>query len=273
MAAARGLTMVIANPSNELFMQIKMASDALIARDKNSMHYIAFCTKGGAGGPEKKEQKQVVSASERVYNAVLQGDRDNILDILKAALKEGLSASDAVEQRLVPAIMQVGELFDKKVYYLPQLIQSAETVKAAFEHLEPLLAAGPGTAKKKSIAVLATVKGDIHDIGKNIVGLMLKNCGFIVHDLGKDVAAEDIVQKASETKAEVVGLSALMTTTMVEMKRVISLARSRGLACKFMIGGAVVNEQYAQEIGADGYAADAHAAVKLAEKLAQKTNC
>ena len=267
MAASRGLCMVIANPSSELFMQIKMASDALTARDKNSMHYIAFCTKGGKGGTEKKEQKQVVSAPEQVYNAVLQGDRDNIKTILELALKEGLSAQDAVEQRLVPAIMQVGELFDKKIYYLPQLIQSAETVKAAFEFLEPLLAAGPQPAKKKAIAVLATVKGDIHDIGKNIVGLMLKNCGFIVHDLGKDVSAEDIVQKADETKAELVGLSALMTTTMVEMKHVISLARSKGVASRFMIGGAVVNEQYAQEIGADGYAADAHAAVKLAERL------
>lgn len=268
MAASHGLTMVIANPSSELLMQIKMASDVLTERDKNSMQYIAFCAQAGGSKQEDKAQKPTMSAPERLYDAVLKGDKDNIPALLETALKDGLSAQDAVEQRLIPAIMQVGELFDKKTYYLPQLIQSAETMKAAFEILEPLLAAGPAPAKKKTTAVLATVKGDIHDIGKNIVGLMLKNYGFIVHDLGKDVSAEEIVQKAIETKAEIIGLSALMTTTMVEMKKVVDLARSKGIASKFIIGGAVVNDQYAKEIGADGYAGDAHAAVKLAEQLA-----
>ena len=267
MAAAQGLTMVIANPSSDLLMQTKMASDVLTARDKNSTQYIAFCTQKSGSKPNDTMRKPVLSASGQLTEVVLKGDRDNIRSVLETALREGLSPTDAVDKCLIPAIMQVGELFEKKTYYLPQLIQSAETVKVAFEYLEPLLAAGSASTRKKATVVLATVKGDIHDIGKNIVGLMLKNYGFIVHDLGKDVAAEDIVRRAGETNAEIVGLSALMTTTMVEMKKVIGLARSKGITSRFMIGGAVVNEQYADEIGADAYASDAHKAVKLAELL------
>lgn len=112
------------------------------------------------------------------------------------------------------------------------------------------------------------MKGDIHDIGKNIVALMLRNYNFEVHDLGKDVPAQDIIDKAKETGAQIIGLSALMTTTMAEMKEVIRQAKAEGLDCKFMIGGAVVNQQYAEEIGADGYAPDAYGAVKLAKRLA-----
>lgn len=268
MAAARGLSMVIANPSSETLMRIKMASDVLTVRDKNSMAWIEYSSQStspaiGAttSGPER-------TPSEKVYDAVLKGDREGIHELLEAALKTGIKPPDAVDHCLIPAIVHVGTLFDKKIYYLPQLIQSAETMKRAFEILEPMLAvAGGPVVKKKAAVVLATVKGDIHDIGKNIVGLMLKNYGFTVHDLGKDVSEHDIVRAAKETGAELIGLSALMTTTMVEMKKVIELARAEGLSCKFMIGGAVVNDQYAQEIGADGYAADAYAAVKLAEQL------
>ncbi|HHZ20172.1 MAG TPA: 5-methyltetrahydrofolate--homocysteine methyltransferase, partial [Firmicutes bacterium] len=127
---------------------------------------------------------------------------------------------------------------------------------------------GGGKDKARVKVVLATVKGDIHDIGKNIVALMLRNYNFEVHDLGKDVPAQDIIDKAKETGAQIIGLSALMTTTMAEMKEVIRQAKAEGLDCKFMIGGAVVNQQYAEEIGADGYAPDAYGAVKLAKRLA-----
>ena len=141
-------------------------------------------------------------------------------------------------------------------------------MKTAFEYLEPYLRkANADSNDQKVKIVLATVKGDVHDIGKNIVSLMLKNYGFDVYDLGKDVSAETIVNTAKEVGARIIGLSALMTTTMVEMKNVIALAKEKGLDCKFMIGGAVVTERYCQEIGADGYAEDAHQAVKLAKKL------
>jgi 5-methyltetrahydrofolate--homocysteine methyltransferase len=126
-----------------------------------------------------------------------------------------------------------------------------------------------GEAPAKVKVVLATVKGDIHDIGKNIVALMLRNHGFIVHDLGKDVEAGLIIDKAKEIGADIIGLSALMTTTMVQMKIVIDLAKAEGLKCRFLIGGAVVNQSYAEEIGADAYAPDAHMAVKIARQLNQ----
>ena len=143
-------------------------------------------------------------------------------------------------------------------------------MKTAFGILEPLLSKDVDEdGRKKVRIVLATVKGDIHDIGKNIVGLMLKNYGFEVYDLGKDVDAGEIVKKAKETKASIIGLSALMTTTMLEMKEVVDLAEKEGLDVKIMIGGAVVNAEYAKEIGADGYAEDAYAAVKLASKFSQ----
>lgn len=268
MAGARGLSMVIANPSSETFMRIKMASDVLTVRDNNSSAWIEYSSQHGEPIAAGKQAGPERTPSEKVYDAVLKGDREGIRELLDTALRCGLQPADAVDTFLIPAIVQVGSLFDKKIYYLPQLIQSAETMKTAFEMLEPMLAVAGGPAvKKKAAVVLATVKGDIHDIGKNIVGLMLKNYGFTVHDLGKDVSEHDIIRAAKETGAELVGLSALMTTTMVEMKKVIDLARAEGLSCRFMIGGAVVNEQYAVEIGADGYAADAYAAVKLAEAL------
>ena len=170
---------------------------------------------------------------------------------------------------MIPAITEVGELYEEKKYFLPQLIQSAETMKNAFGFLEPLLKDNNDKAlEKKPKVLLATVKGDIHDIGKNIVALMLRNHGFEVYDLGKDVAAGEIVAQAKTLGAHIIGLSALMTTTMVEMEKVIGLARKEGLKSKFMIGGAVVTEQYAKEIKADGYAEDAHKAVKLARRLA-----
>ena len=190
--------------------------------------------------------------------------------MLETALQEGAEAGAIVDEVLIPAINEVGRRFDRKEYYLPQLIQSAETMKSAFTFLEPKLVNannGGGKDKARVKVVLATVKGDIHDIGKNIVALMLRNY-FEVHDLGKDVPAQDIIDKAKETGAQIIGLSALMTTTMAEMKEVIRQAKAEGLDCKFMIGGAVVNQQYAEEIGADGYAPDAYGAVKLAKRLA-----
>jgi 5-methyltetrahydrofolate--homocysteine methyltransferase len=174
-----------------------------------------------------------------------------------------------VNHNLIPAINRVGELFESKQYFLPQLIQSAETMKKAFELLEPRLAEDnpDRPSRSKARVVLATVKGDIHDIGKNLVALMMKNHGFEIYDLGKDVSAAEIIAKAAEVGADLIGLSALMTTTMVRMKEVVALARESGLKARIIVGGAVVNEAYAREIGADGYSPDAYRAVKLAENL------
>ncbi|MFA4886286.1 MAG: homocysteine S-methyltransferase family protein [Desulfotomaculaceae bacterium] len=268
MAVEKGLCTVIANPSSEMLINIKMACDVLTLRDKNSLKYIGRFTGNNTVQPKRDERKNPLKPVEKIYNCVLVGDKEEVVSFLKEAINEGVKPKDIVDIYLIPAITKVGELYDEKKYFLPQLIQSAETVKTAFDYLQPYISQDKTGSVKTSVSiVLATVKGDIHDIGKNIVGLMLRNYGFDVIDLGKDVRAEDIIAKGKETGASIIGLSALMTTTMVEMKNIIQLAKDKGLNFKFMIGGAVVNDKYAVEIGADGYAKDAYEAVKLAKKL------
>ncbi len=269
MAVDRGLTMAIANPSSDLLISIKMACDVLTMKDVNSRNYISYFSDFQKPLPgEAHRNTEDKKITERIYDAVLKGDREGIPELIERAVNENIRPQDIVDQILILAINQVGRLFDEKKYFLPQLIQSAEAMKAGFDCVEPLLKRQAESGEKKDvIIVLATVKGDIHDIGKNIVGLMLRNYGFKVHDLGKDVSARRIVAEARRLGAHIIGLSALMTTTMVEMKEVIKLARKEGLSCKFIIGGAVVNEEYAREIGADGYSKDAYEAVKLAKRL------
>jgi len=272
LARAKGLTMAIANPAPDLSVTDKYARNLLLGRDKNAAAFIArYGSDGGKGPAQKAAVKQSAQAAgnpKKIYECVITGDRENITRHIEAALKAGEKPSEIVDLKLIPAIAEVGNYFDQKKYFLPQLIQSAEAMKAGFALLEPLLAAAPGaTEKKKTGIVLATVKGDIHDIGKNIVALMLKNYGFEVYDLGKDVAAEIIVAEAKEKGAQLIGLSALMTTTMTEMPEVIRLSKKEGLNVKIMIGGAVVTQAYADEIGANGYSKDAYEAVKTAKRL------
>lgn len=269
MAVGRGLTMAIANPSSDLLMAIKMACDVIIKNDINSKSYISyFNSREKPSSGEVRISTEEKKTGERIYDAVLEGDKEGVEVLIDKALEEKISPRDIVDLYLIPAINQVGRLFDEKKYFLPQLIQSAETMKTGFACIEPLLKQNDeDAAKEEIIIVIATVRGDIHDIGKNIVALMLRNYGFKVYDLGKDVSAESIINEAKNLKAHIVGLSALMTTTMVEMKDVIELARKEDLSCKFMIGGAVVDDEYAKEIGADGYSKDAYEAVKLAQRL------
>jgi 5-methyltetrahydrofolate--homocysteine methyltransferase len=158
----------------------------------------------------------------------------------------------------------VGELYEKKVYFLPQLIASAEAMKKALNYLEPHLK--KSAAENKGKVLIATVQGDIHDIGKNIVALLLRNYGYQVIDLGKDVSAQVIVNAARKENPAVIGLSALMTTTMVNMKEVIEKAKAEGISASFMLGGAVVTESYAQTLGAT-FAKDGVAAVKVVDKI------
>jgi len=267
MAVVEGVNVVIANPSSEGLIPMKRASEVLAGKDKNSRNYIASQT----GSIESKDVAPHPACEEdllkRIFSAIVEGDREIITALLQKAIAEGHRPGDLADRQLIPAITKVGELFEQKIYFLPQLLQSAEAMEKAFEYLEPLIKAVKADSPAKSQIVLATVKGDIHDIGKNIVALMLRNHGFIVHDLGKDVEARSIVDKALETGADIIGLSALMTTTMVQMKTVIDLAKSEGLKCRFLIGGAVVDQAYADEIGADAYAPDAHMAVKIARQL------
>ncbi len=263
MAISRGLSMAIANPSSEQLMNMAFSCDALAGRDKNLISYVDRFS--GAAG-ETKAAAAELNPDKLVFESVLRGWDDRIESSIKKALDTGIPPQKIVDDSLIPAITLVGDKYDRKEYFLPQLIMSADTMRKGFSTLEPLLAAGEGV-KKEGRIVIATVKGDIHDIGKNIVALMLRNYGFEVVDLGKDVAAETILNRAVEVKADIVALSALMTTTMTEMKTVINLCRERELKFRFMIGGAVVDQNYADEIGADGYSKDAMDAVKLAKTL------
>lgn len=255
LAIQAGLTMAIANPSQELLVGGALAADLLLNKEDADTRYIEF-----AG-------KSCPSADVHpLFNAVLKGNRKGIAQLTSQALEQGEDPSAILQESLLPAINLVGEYFDKGKYFLPQLIASAEAMKNAIELLEPLLLKETD-AENMPVVVIATVEGDIHDIGKNLVALMLKNYGFRVIDLGKDVPGETIVAAAKEHNAKIIALSALMTTTMQRMGEVIALAREEKVNAKVMIGGAVITREYAEEIGADGYSADAAEAVKLARRL------
>lgn len=312
LALREGLTMAIANPSQDLLAAMAFAADLLLHKEGGDIRYIEKMNalrekreREGAVSPtagkqegnafERGERREYEAGNRKedslpagektakhqkdgeirtaascaaglVREAVLKGNRRHIGKLTEAALQEGIQARDLLDGTLLPAINEVGDLFDQGIYFLPQLIGSAEAMKASIELLEPYLAR---TAENRELptVVIATVKGDIHDIGKNLVALMLRNYGFEVVDLGKDVDRETIVEAAIAHKAQIIALSALMTTTMQEMKQVVALAKERGVTAKIMIGGAVITQEYADEIQADGYSRDAAEAVKLARRL------
>ena len=223
---------------------------------------------GGNGTQTKVSEKSVVSSKEQVREAVLKGNKKKITEYTKTAVDEGNKPQEILDDILLPAINEVGDLFDKGKYFLPQLIASAEAMKTAIEYLEPMLAES-SDGKEMPAIVIATVDGDIHDIGKNLVALMMKNYGFRVVDLGKDVPKERIGLKPKEYNASVIAVSALMTTTMQEMRHVHDYAKEQQVNAKIIIGGAVITQEYADEIGADGYSKDAADAVKVTKRLLQ----
>ena len=218
------------------------------------------------GGHPPNARNALESAAHKVHEAVIKGSRKAIVSLTKDALSAGFLPQDILNGELIPAINEVGELFNRQKYFLPQLIASAEAMKTAVEYLEPLLSEN-AQPEKLGVVVIATVAGDIHDIGKNLVVLMLKNYGFDVHDLGKDVPTEEIIRAAQELDADIIAVSALMTTTMLEMKEVVRQRDAAGLRAKVMIGGAVITQSYCDEIHADGYSKDAQEAVALARRL------
>lgn len=298
LAIQAGLTMAIANPSQELLVSCALATDLLLNKEEAALRYIEY-----AGGVrERREEKeaelarklsllesqgaangqtsnagsvekaavekgpQIDEMQDKLKTAVLKGNRNGIVKITKEALESGEKPAELLNQVLLPAINQVGEYFDQGKYFLPQLIASAEAMKNSIEILEPLLQTG-SAGEEMPVVVIATVEGDIHDIGKNLVALMLKNHGFHVIDLGKDVPQAKILETAREHHAEFIALSALMTTTMQRMREIVAAAKQEGITAKIIIGGAVITQEYADEIGADGYSKDAADAVKLAKSL------
>ena len=298
LAIQAGLTMAIANPSQELLVSCALATDLLLNKEEAALRYIEYASgvrerreakeaelarklsllesqgaasgqTSNAGSVEKsavEKGPQINEMQDKLKTAVLKGNRNGIVKITKEALESGEKPVELLNQVLLPAINQVGEYFDQGKYFLPQLIASAEAMKNSIEVLEPLLQTG-STGEEMPVVVIATVEGDIHDIGKNLVALMLKNHGFHVIDLGKDVPQAKILETAREHHAEFIALSALMTTTMQRMREIVAAAKQEGITAKIIIGGAVITQEYADEIGADGYSKDAADAVKLAKSL------
>ena len=205
----------------------------------------------------------------QITTSLVDGDPDLAVSLTRQALQAGLEPMAIIEAGLVPGMNIVGEKFSKGEYFLPHLIISAGGMQQAMELLEPELRARSQKMKVAGTVVIGTVHGDIHEIGKSLVGTMLSAAGFQVYDLGVDVPAEDFVAKVKETGAQLVGLSALLTTTMVVQKEIIEALSSAGLReqIKVMVGGAPVTRSWADEIGADGYAEDAIEAVQLAVQL------
>lgn len=208
-----------------------------------------------------------MSDFEGIAQAVLSGDEDAVAELVEQALKEGASAEQIVNDALTKGMNVVGDLFKKDELYVPEVLVSAKAMKRGMGLLEPLLVGGKREAL--GLVVLGTVKGDIHDIGKSLIKTMLEGTGFEVVDLGIDIDAETFVQKAAEVKPDIIGMSALLTTTMANMKPTIDALREAGLRdqVKVMVGGASVTSAFAREIGADGTARDAVAAVDLAKSL------
>lgn len=263
MAMASGLDAAIINPGDERMKETIQAASVLTVRDKDSKAFVKSHT-------AKKKKKSAVEPPpaedvNHIADALMSGNREEIGGLVEKELKSGQSAQEINNGILIPTIQEVGRQYDRKEIFLPQMILAAEAMQQAFTVLEPHFSSGDVTAKGK--VLLCTVKGDVHDIGKNIVGLFLKNQGFEVVDLGKDVSTELIVQTALQQKIQIVGLSALMTTTMTEMPLVIQALKDAGSGAKVVVGGAVVTKKYAREIGADGYAKDGVEAVEVIQNL------
>jgi corrinoid protein of di/trimethylamine methyltransferase len=204
----------------------------------------------------------------KLAQAVIDGESEDAEALAKQALAEGVDALACINQGLMPGIQKVGELFSQGDYFLPELIIGADTMKAALDILEPALVGGQEREVVGRV-VLGTVAGDLHEIGKTLVGTMLTANGFLVTDIGIDKKPEEFVAAVKEANADIVGASALLTTTMLQQKKLIEALKEAGLRdqVKVMVGGAPVTEAYAKEIGADGYAEDAISAVDMAFRL------
>jgi 5-methyltetrahydrofolate--homocysteine methyltransferase len=277
MAMQEGLSAAIMNPNNGAMMDAFRSYNALMGFDTQCMEYITAYK--DVKLPKTVSQKVLTSAPQK---EIVSGDIQNVFrktiekglkesahDTAAALLNEGISPLEIINQHLMPALDKVGKDFEEGTLFLPQLLMSAEAAKSAFEVLQNEMRKSGSTQKKAKI-VLATVKGDIHDIGKNIVKVLLENYGYDVIDLGKDVDPQKVLEAVEQNGVKLCGLSALMTTTVVNMEETIKLLHQKAPQCKVMVGGAVLNPQYAKKIHADFYGKDAMGSVRYAEKIFHK---
>ena len=260
MALQNGLSGAIINPKSKVMTDSFFAFPALNGTDKNCLRYIDYVNSAGQDVQVKPAEKEAPS----LESAIISG-RAELASKITAGIIDNTAAVDIIGKFIIPALNKVGEQFEKKKIFLPQLIMSAEAAKSSFEVIKS--ASSGNTQEHKYSVILATVKGDIHDIGKNIVKLILENYGYDVIDLGKNVSPDDILDAARQYNARVVGLSALMTTTVPAMKETVELLHSELPGCKVIVGGAVLTDEFARSMGADAYGADAMETVKYCESL------
>ncbi|MDP3786904.1 MAG: homocysteine S-methyltransferase family protein [Candidatus Omnitrophota bacterium] len=268
LALAFGLDLAIINPSDDNMFRVAKAK---IKRKTTEAEIKKFLRDALSPAQEivKKEARTEAGKPkdirQRLFEAVLYGDKDNIVSYVEEALSSGIAPLTINSSILIPALEIVGEKFGKREYFLPQVILSAEAVQRAFGRLKKEIK--PEEVEDKGTIVIATVEGDIHDIGKNIVISVLANHGYKIYDLGRSVPSDVIIKQAIKNKADIIGLSALMTTTMIQMERVIRELKKQKLNFKTIVGGAVVTEAFAKEIGASAYARDAIEAVNIVKSL------
>ncbi len=267
MALASGLSAAIMNPFSAEMQKVYHSYKALNGLDPNCEGYIRVAESFAATVPTAQTATaSPLTAASELQQAIVRGLKDKAGEMAAALLQTTLPL-EIVNDEIIPALNLVGEGFEKKTVYLPQLLMSAEAAKSAFESIKAFMAATEAAPASAGPFVLATVKGDIHDIGKNIVKLLLENYGFEVIDLGRDVPPEAVVQVVVERHAPLAGLSALMTTTVPAMEETITLLKKQAPWCKVIVGGAVLTKDYADKIGADHYAKDAMEAVRYAEQV------
>ena len=268
LALENGLSAAIMNPHSADMMKTYYTYRALKGLDENCTEYIGAADSFAVASPaaQPKAQKSAEECCSELQRAVIKGIQDRAAELAKELLHTA-PPLEIVNREIIPALNQVGKGFENKTVYLPQLLMSAEAAQRAFEVIKSYMVGNGKTASGKGVFVLATVQGDIHDIGKNIVKLLLENYGFNVVDLGKDVPPEKIVEKVVELHAPLAGLSALMTTTVPAMEQTIKLLKKQAPWCKTVVGGAVLTQEYADRIGADKYAKDAMESVRYAEEV------
>jgi len=267
MAMAAGLSAAIVNPKEAPMLAAWRSALVLLGRDPNAGSYIA-AYKGVVAESAAAAVAEPEGIRGRLARAVIEGELEEVVGLVEAALAEGLTPMQISTEALLKGLEEVGRRFGSGACFLPQVMLSAETMKAAFARLKQELSGGGLVSLGKIL--MATVEGDIHDIGKNILVTLLENNGFEVIDLGKNVPALRILEEAKAHTVDAVGLSALMTTTMAQMEKVVRLLREEGVKTFTMVGGAVVTQEYASEIGADLYAKDAMEAVERIKKLLAK---
>lgn len=264
MAMNNGLSAGIVNPSSEPMMSAYYSFNALIGEDEQCMAYIANASQTADKPSAAPAQKNSALTLEE---AIIKGLSESAGEATVRLLEQNIDALAIINEKLIPALDVVGKGFEEKKMFLPQLLMSADAAKASFEAIKATLSKQGKNSESKGKIVIATVKGDIHDIGKNIVKTLLENYGFDMLDLGKDVDPELILKTVQENQVKLVGLSALMTTTVVNMEATIKLLREHHAGCKVMVGGAVLTQEYADMIGADFYSKDAMGSVRYANTL------